>query len=541
MLFNSTEFIFAFFPITLVLFYALATVSRSLAFASLIVASLFFYAWWNPSNILVIVPLMVGTYLFAKAIQRLSNNGAPEWQRAVVLVTGIALLVLTLGYFKYLNFFKATLNDVAGTDFVITQVILPLGISFVTFQKIAFLVDVHGGRVKTFSFRDYFLFVLFFPQLIAGPIVHYRETMPQFERHTGRFDATSFAAGLTLFCMGLFKKVVMADGIAAHVSPIYASAASSGGVSLLPAWAAAVGFTLQIYFDFSGYSDMAIGIARAFGIKLPTNFDSPLKASSIIDFWLRWHMTLTRFLTAYIYNPLVLWLTRRRIAKRLPVLGARKTTLGAFLQLLAWPTLLTMLVSGFWHGAGMLFILWGLVHGLYLVVNHAWRFLVARTVTDKARYERWMRPLGFVLTFVAVAVAMVLFRSPGGAAARDILAGMLGLNGVALPRALVEPLGLAGKVSGFISLSDVAAGEFIRTNAWVLALLAVAVLLPNSMQIMARFEPTLDFKESHRPALIPARLAYWAPTLTWAAGVSALAVIAVIQLGGPSEFLYWQF
>ena len=233
----------------------------------------------------------------------------------LVLLLGIAFNVAFLGYFKYIDFGRGAVNDIFGTNLVLTHVILPLGISFITFQKIAFLIDVHAGRVKSFTLQDYCLFVLFFPQLIAGPIVHYREMMPQFHSASCRFDKENFAVGLTLLSFGLFKKVVLADHIATFVTPIYGQAASGGGISLLLAWAAAIGFTLQIYFDFSGYTDMALGLARFFGIRLPQNFNSPLQASSIIDFWLRWHMTLTRFLTAYIYNPLTLSLTRRRMAK----------------------------------------------------------------------------------------------------------------------------------------------------------------------------------------------------------------------------------
>ncbi len=220
-----------------------------------------------------------------------------------------------LGYFKYSNFLVGAVNDVFGTQMVLARVILPLGISFITFQKIAFLVDVQAGRVESFTLQDYCLFVLFFPQLIAGPIVHYREMMPQFHGAPCRFDKDNVSVGLTLFAFGLLKKVFLADNIAPIVTPIYEQVASGGSVGLVSASIAAVGFTLQIYFDFSGYTDMALGIARMFGVRLPPNFNSPLKASSIIDFWLRWHMTLTRFLTAYIFNPLALWLTRRRATR----------------------------------------------------------------------------------------------------------------------------------------------------------------------------------------------------------------------------------
>src|ERR1700761_2995408 len=221
--------------------------------------------------------------------------------------------------------------------------------------------------------------------------------MPQFATASFRFNKENFAVGLTLLFFGLFKKVVLADNIAPLVTPIYEHSAAAGQTPFLAAWMAAIGFTLQIYFDFSGYTDMALGLARFFGIKLPPNFNSPLRASSIIDFWLRWHMTLTRFLTAYIYNPLLLSLTRRRFAKGQPVFSGRNTTVGAFISLLMFPTITTMLISGLWHGAGHGFIIWGVLHGFYLTVNHAWRLVAARLWHNKAAYHRLMGPVGLVL------------------------------------------------------------------------------------------------------------------------------------------------
>jgi alginate O-acetyltransferase complex protein AlgI len=540
MLFNSPEFVFAFLPLTLVAFFLLGRFSRGWALGWLVLASAFFYAWWNPVNILILAVSLAVNYVLAVQIRRLGATPNRAGLRRALLILGITFNVVFLGYFKYLNFIQASLNDLAGTQFVLANIVLPLGISFITFQKIAFLVDVHARRVESFTFGQFCLFVLFFPQLIAGPIVHFREMMPQFAANPCRYDRIAFAAGLTLFCIGLFKKTVLADGVAAYVTPIYEQAAAGGSISLFPAWAAAVGFTLQIYFDFSGYSDMALGLARCIGVRLPLNFDSPLKASSIIEFWLRWHVTLTRFLTAYIYNPLTLALTRRRAAKRLP-LGGPNTSAGVFLQLLAGPTLLTMLISGVWHGAGWLFIIWGLLHGVYLVINHAWRVMVRKRVTDPARYARIMRPVGFVLTFISVAAAMVVFRSMTGAGALDVLSGMVGLNGIAVPRGLVEPLGLVDVAQRFFAIDDGGATEFILTNAWIFALFLIATLLPNSLQILARYEPALDVGQ--RPAHTPKLAGFlrWQPTVAWAFAVGVAAAAAILRLSAESEFLYWQF
>jgi alginate O-acetyltransferase complex protein AlgI len=542
MLFNSLEFLFAFLPVTLLGFYWLGAGSRTWALRWLILASLVFYALWRPINVLIIAPSIVINFILASILLRLNEREGSRGASKAVLLVGILFNVAFLGYFKYTDFFFGTINDAFGANLILTHVILPLGISFITFQKIAFLIDVQAGRVRSFTFQDYCIFVLFFPQLIAGPIVHFREMMPQFHAAPCRFDTENLAVGLTLLFFGLFKKVVLADKIAPLVTPIYEHAAAGGGTSFLLAWMAAIGFTLQIYFDFSGYTDMALGLARFFGIRLPQNFDSPLRASSIIDFWLRWHMTLTRFLTAYIYNPLALWLTRRRLAKGKPGFGGRKTTVGAFLSLLVFPTLTTMLVSGLWHGAGYGFIFWGFLHGLYLTINHGWRVIAARLWPDRSSYVRVMGPVGWLLTFVSVVAAMVFFRSPTMTSAIDLVKGMIGLHGVALPQALFDRLGRLGAMLHGVgvvgdSWDD---GAFVRTAISILILMFVALACPNTLQILSRYEPALGVKPQPSKLMF-GRLLDWEPSVPWAIAVSAVAAIAMIFIGGPSEFLYWQF
>jgi alginate O-acetyltransferase complex protein AlgI len=543
-LFNSYQFLFAFLPITLVGFFALGTVSRMWALRWIIFVSLLFYAWWRPLNVLLIAPSILINFALARTLQRLSEDERGRRTSRLVLLLGIAFNIAFLGYFKYIDFGRSTINDIFGTNLVLTHIILPLGISFITFQKIAFLVDVHAKRVRQFTFQDYALFVLFFPQLIAGPIVHYREMMPQFNGASCRFNKENFAVGLTLLSFGLFKKVVLADHMATVITPIYNEAASGNEVSLLLAWAATVGFTLQIYFDFSGYSDMALGLARFFGIRLPQNFYSPLKASSIIDFWLRWHMTLTRFLTAYIYNPLTLWLTRQRAAKGGPGLAGSKTTIGAFIYLLMFPILLTMFVSGLWHGAAYGFVLWGLLNGFYLATNHAWRLIRPQLWSDRQSYGRFMQPLGRLLTFTSVAVAMVFFRSPTLTSAIDLMKGLIGHNGVALPQAIFDHL---GPVAGWLHRGGVASvdsefwsgQQFTRMVMWIFALMLIALACPNTLQILARYEPALGVKPL--TSNFAGRRIEWNPCLPWAIGMSIVTAIGIFFVGGESEFLYWQF
>jgi D-alanyl-lipoteichoic acid acyltransferase DltB (MBOAT superfamily) len=540
MLFNSYTFIFAFLPVVLAVFYLLGARRREWALLWLTAASLVFYAWWRPVNVLLIAPSILINYGLARILER-TGDSKPRLAR-LTLLGGIAFNLCFLGYFKYLNFFAGAANDVFGTSFVLTQIILPLGISFITFQKIAFLVDVQAGRVSRFSFRDYGLFVLFFPQLIAGPIVHYREMMPQFRAVSCRFDAENVAVGMTLFFFGLAKKLLLADPLSRLIAPLYGQPAAGVPQSMTEAWIAALGFTLQIYFDFSGYTDMALGLARFFGIKLPLNFNSPLKARSIIDFWLRWHVSLTRFLTAYIYNPITLTLTRRRMARGKAVYGGRNTTAPAFFSLLAVPTILTMLVSGIWHGAGYTYILWGLLHGILLCINHAWRLIRPRIWPNAVIYNRRMAPIGFLLTFVSVVFAMVLFRASTVGDAVTLWKGMVGAYGATLPQAVFNRLGpIVGWLNALGVRPAATSGSLLlEATVRIGVLLFIALVLPNTLEILAPYEPALGVK----PAKIPSRMSLilaWAPSRRWAIGLACVAVAGMLSLGEISEFLYWQF
>jgi D-alanyl-lipoteichoic acid acyltransferase DltB (MBOAT superfamily) len=541
MLFNSYAFIFAFMPAVLAGFFLLGRASRGMAIAWLIAVSLVFYAIWRPVNVLIMAPSVLINLGIARGLLRLREDPDRRIAANALLGCGIAFNLLFLAYFKYMNFAGQVLQDTFGVDLVLQQVILPLGISFITFQKIAFLVDVRAGRIQDFSLRDYALFVLFFPQLIAGPIVHYREMMPQFASLDCRPRSEDLTVGLTLFTIGLFKKVVLADGIAPEVSRVFALAHGGQEVSFVWAWLAAVGFTVQIYFDFSGYSDMALGLARLFGVKLPANFDSPLKASNIIDFWLRWHITLTRFLTAYLYNPLALWLTRRRVARRLSLLGSRHFSWGAFFQLLALPTILTMLLSGIWHGAGYTFIVWGVLHGCFLTANHAWRYLKPRWVAMSPGLAWLEKALGAALTFVAVSVAMAVFCAPDLAAAKTILSGMFGFGGLDLPAQLVNQLGRVGSLIDVGAAALGGARDLLVGCAWMMALLAVALLLPGSLDLLSQHEPALGVKQRPADTRFSRAIGQWRPSLPWAIALSAAAFAAITRLDGKSEFLYWQF
>ena len=557
MLFNSYEFILAFLPITVAGFLFLGLFSRAWALGWLMLASVVFYAWWRPFNLLIIGPSIAVNYVFASWLADLASNPAKERKRGMLLTLGILFNVGLLGYFKYANFAVSVVNDAAGTDFVFKQIILPLGISFITFQKIAFLIDVAGGRIKSFTLRDFLLFVLFFPQLIAGPIVHWSESIPQFQKATAKFDRNAYAAGLTLFLFGLFKKVVLADGIAKYVSPVFAYAAGGQHATLVESWMAAVGYTFQIYFDFSGYSDMACGAALFFGIRLPMNFDSPLRATNIIDFWLRWHITLTRFLTAYIYTPLTLNLMRKRAAKKLPLLRGTGTKLTAFVQVLAFPTIMTMLVSGVWHGAGYTFIAWGLLHGVYLVIAHGWRQYgpkkkpAAEPIPAQAAPARMGMPAiglhvlaplgGWALTFLSVVVAMVLFRAPNFETAGNVLRGMLGMHGLGLPKFIADIVHMPALGGMTVGAGDIDARSFVFNLAYLVGVAAIGLLMPNVLQIMSKTPPTLQFPSRPPKIGLIGPAVYWSASLPWMIFIAGLAAVGMWMLTGQSEFLYWQF
>jgi D-alanyl-lipoteichoic acid acyltransferase DltB (MBOAT superfamily) len=544
-LFNSYEFIFAYLPITLAACYALARFAGAgAAQLWLIAASLYFYASWN----LRYLPLLLGSILFNYTIARSMLHARPRvrgWLLTLAVVTDIGLL----GYYKYTNFFIDTVNALSGSQFLVAAILLPLGISFYTFQQITLLVDISGGDVEAFRLRDFALFVIFFPHLIAGPIVHHREMMPQFARATYRFGWPNMAVGATLFAVGLFKKAVLADGIANSVLPIYVDAGQHHPVTLIYAWGAAVGFALQMYFDFSGYSEMALGLARMLGIKLPMNFNSPLKASSIIEYWACWHMTLTRFLTAYVYNPIAMNIVRWRHARGWKRGPGPRGTIGSAASMIAAPTVITMFLSGLWHGAGNQYLVFGLLHGFYLTVNHFWRLYRPRFWPDSASHDRVMRPLGLLLTFVAAAVALTYFHADSVASGNNIIAGMVGLHGIALPDVIDSRLhGLAAVLAhAGIVFRPLPLPTLLTLAAWILLLLPIALIPPNILQIMYAYEPaiTMPLPYDRDRRLAPFRRFWqsvaWRPSVPWAVAAGALSACGILALNQVTAFLYWQF
>lgn len=522
MLFNSHIFIFVFMPLALLAYYLLGRINHRAAGLSLVVSSLVFYAWWNPPFVLILMGSIAFNYSISLWITR--NEGFDSRQSAI-LILGVAANLAVLIYYKYLFALMGFLDSVGVTSLKVDPVVLPLGISFYTFTQIGYLIDCRQGMTKDRDFFSYCLFVTFFPHLIAGPILHHREIMPQFSNsETYRVSRRNLAVGLTIFIIGLAKKVLIADSL---IQVSNAGFDAPGTLGLVPAWLTALSYSLRLYFDFSGYSDMAIGLAYMFNVRFPLNFNSPYKARSIIDFWQRWHMTLTRYLTLYLYNPMAIWITRRRIARGAPILTRDAKSVGGFLNMIAIPIFITMLLAGVWHGAGLTFVIFGLLHGFYLIANHAWRTFAPASARQDPKSPLALAAIvaaQVLLTYVAALVAQIFFRADTVRDAMQLLAGMVGLHaGGAHAGGL-----LAGWEDGF--------GSMAQITLRVAALFAIAWFLPNTQQIMAKFPAALGQATASRY-----RLLQWMPDLKWAVSIGVTAGLALISLSQHSEFLYFQF
>jgi len=505
----------------LLVYFLAARSGRRARLGVLLFASFIFYGWWDVRFVPLLMLSILGNYTVGQMLSAAVTKKLPR--RAHVLLTlGVALNLLVLAAFKYANFFVENLNGVAGTDYVLAHIILPLGISFFTFEQVGYLVDIKRGHIYNAEFLSYAVFVSFFPRLVAGPILRYSELEPQLTKESGtKPSAQNLAIGLSIFLIGLCKKAFLADGIASHVAPTFAAASAGYPIDFFLAWGGVLAYTCQLYFDFSGYSDMAIGAARCFGITFPLNFASPYKAGNITEFWRRWHMTLSRFLRDYLYIPLG---------------GNRHGPARRYANLL-----ITMLLGGLWHGANWTFACWGGLHGAYLVINHGWHAVSTRSdALARLRGSFGWRVSAHVLTFLAIVVAWVFFRSPDFSSAARVLAGMAGAGGATLPNALAGVLTPAQGVLAHLGVSfGMASGaDFVATYSWTAALLLIAFTMPNTWELLARFHPNLPSGlDGSRSALY----GRWSLTPRWAVLAGALAFIGVIAITHQSEFLYWQF
>lgn len=525
MLFNSYEFILIFLPITLIGFWQIGKREyRQLAITWLVAASLVFYGWGNISYLGLLLTSIVFNYFIGINLSRVTNK---YFQPKQLLTFGIIFNLGLLGYFKYTDFLIATTNNLIGTNFNLNQIILPLAISFFTFNQIAYLVDAYRGEAQEYNFLTYCLFITFFPHLIAGPIVHHKEIIPQFNNKSiYNFNNEDVSVGLTIFFIGLFKKVVFADSIAVYASPVFEAASQGIPVTFFEAWGAAIAYSLQLYFDFSGYSDMAIGAARMFGIKFPLNFNSPYKSLNIIDFWRRWHMTLSHFLRDYLYIPLG---------------GNRNGKLRRYANLM-----ITMLLGGLWHGAGWTFVIWGGLHGIYLVINHQWNSWRRSLGHDLTKSHFLSRGIARFVTFIAVVIAWVFFRSKDLDTSVLMLKGMIGLQGFSIPLTIANKLGPLKSLLSNLGIAFVTEGasQMFFTYIWSITLLAIAWFTPNTQEWLKHYQPALDYhvkKSANDTTKQWAKTLAWQPNLLWSIILGIVAGIGLVYLRKASVFLYFQF
>jgi len=486
MLFNSYEFIFIFLPIVFfVYFYLNSKRLTTGAKAFLVFASLFFYSWWNIAYLPLILVSMLFNYAIGTSLTR--KEELLKVNKKTLLTIGIIGNLSLLGYFKYADFFISNVNFISGFEFSLLYLALPLAISFFTFQQIAYLVDSYRGETKEYDFLNYAVFVTFFPQLIAGPIVHHKEMMPQFASRWNKVkNYKNIALGMFIFSIGLFKKVVIADEFAVWATNGFDKAET---LNLIEAWATSLSYTFQLYFDFSGYADMAIGAALLFNIKLPINFNSPYKALNIQDFWRRWHITLSRFLKDYIYIPLG---------------GNRKGEYKTYNNLM-----ITFLLGGLWHGAAWTFVFWGFLHGVALVVHRIWQKFNIKMNTI----------LAWFITFNFINISWVFFRATSWDDAIKVLKGMFGMSGVVLPEKYFGFLSsYAGKLFEYGNVYANISGKD-KTTAFIIIAFIIVLWFKNSNEKTKLFKPT-----------------YWN-----LAFVLVLFLTAVSMMSRVSEFLYFNF
>jgi len=451
----------------------------------LVFSSLFFYSWWNISYLPIILASMLFNYVVGNSLNK--ANGGGKFSKKSLLTFGIVSNLALLGYFKYTDFFIENTNLLSDGNIPTLDLALPLAISFFTFQQISYLVDSYRQETKEYDFLNYALFVTFFPQLIAGPIVHHKEMMPQFAKVRKKVkNYRNIAMGLFIFTIGLFKKVVIADTFAVWARQGFDVATT---LNLFEAWATSLSFTFQLYFDFSGYTDMAIGIALLFNIRLPINFNSPYKATDIQDFWRRWHITLSRFLKDYVYIPLG---------------GNRKGEFRTYNNLLA-----TFIIGGIWHGAGWTFVFWGFLHGIALVIHRAWQRVGFRIWT-------W---LAWLITFNFINIAWVFFRAKEWDDAVKVLGSMFSLDNIVLPNILESKLLFLSKFGiDFGRFFDSIHGN-INTIISLSLVFIIVLYFDNSIQKLNKF-----------------KLNYFNIIYS-----GSLFIIAIISFNKASEFLYFNF
>ncbi|MEQ8667433.1 MAG: MBOAT family O-acyltransferase [Rhodospirillales bacterium] len=528
MLFNSVVFIFAFLPVVLFLGHVCkARASETGIYWILAVSSMFFYCWAEPTHGLLLFATLVGNFVAGRYLAQEQSDARARKILAAAIVGDLVLL----GYFKYTNFLILNANSLVSTSIDYLDIALPLAISFFIFQQIMFLLDVRAGKAQETSFLRYVTFVTFFPQLLAGPIVHHADLMPQLKAFGNKDKRlTDLAVGFSIFAIGLFKKVVIADNLATDVDRVFALPGAGETVGLVDGWAAAVGFTLQLYFDFSAYSDMAVGLGKMFGVNLPINFYSPLKSTSMIVLWRRWHMTVMQFFMNYVYVPLNL--AAMRLVRRTGI----SDNLGRFAAAMIGPVMITFVLSGLWHGAGWGFIICMAINGAAVVVNSLWTTLKGPSVP---------RVIGWFATMVIFVISLVFFRAGSVDGAISILSGMFGLSDLTIPERLVRELPAFAALAEKFALGVKPTVYGSPGIKWALFCMAIALFAPNIFQIFRHHFPA-GYQLGQASTGHLAEAFTWKPTIMWNTFCFALLLYAVVELGlyhggHSSQYIYFQF
>lgn len=543
MIFSSYSFIFIFLPIALAGYYVATKVGATIAVAWLTICSLAFYAYWNPKFVILLVASILFNFAIGRALlapKREDDLGS----RNRLLFIGVTGNLLPLIFYKYLGPMLSFAHSISSfSPRFDLKVILPLGISFWTFTQIGYLVDCHEGEGRELGIVPYSAFVTFFPHLIAGPIVHIREIGPQLlDPAICRLRVSNLSVGASLFIIGLTKKVLLADPLADVVSIGFAHA---GSFPLFTSWLYALAYSLQLYFDFSGYSDMAIGLAYMFGIRFPINFDSPYKATNIIEYWQRWNATLTRYLTLLLYNPIALRVSRWRMRRGLGTSRRDTQTAGAFASMIVVPVFFTFVLVGIWHGAGLTFLMLGVMHAVYITINHAWRMFGPKSKKrERGRLAAASITASQVLlTYLAVLAGQVMFRASSVTAALQMMGGMIGLHGVEalpVPGFFMSALRLLGPMQNFLTKTHhflaVSNADSVPGPASLALRFLIVWAFPNSQTIMAKFEPTLA-----KIRISASKRLTWEPTLRWALVLGILLAFDLMSLQQTKVFLYFQF
>jgi alginate O-acetyltransferase complex protein AlgI len=529
MLFNSYEFIFIFLPVSLCLYYLVFFIYPNKIASIVSITSLFFYAYWSLSSLPILILSILLNYTGGEIIKKRSGN-SNLFLFIILIITNLTIL----GYYKYWDFI---ITDVVGNKIELIQdpnsvskIIMPIGISFFTFTQIAYLFDCYKSKQKIHtSITKYTLFVTFFPHLIAGPIIHHNQIVPQFDKlNKQSIESYHIALGLVFFIIGLAKKVLIADELGNYSNFLHTLLNYGIEPKILAAWLGSISYSLQLYFDFSGYSDMAIGIALFYGIILPINFNSPYKSTSLIEFWSKWHMSMTKYFTNYLYNPIALNMSR---------LGSVDQNFNYLLRVVIIPVMITFVIIGLWHGANWTFILFGLLHGFGIVVNHYWRWIKKHYRIPKIFSDQISKVFWWLITMIYVNFCFVFFRSKDLESAYSIIKGMIGINGIELPSQLVRLFNLPEHLIGYVWQVWFAAPNSKLLILYILLSFIIILFFPSSTEYLNKERANKLFSEKWYLKV----LNFTENNLIFAVVLGIIFGFTLSKLGETGDFLYFNF